>query len=332
MSLSTHLKRIVAFFRLLHIKQIKGFPSPSPSSGELVCCQNCGTLFTDNYCHRCGQSRKTSRLTFRSILSNIVAGAINISNGFGRTLVELIIRPGYMIADYIDGKRVRYFPPFQTLFVLAAIYVLLAQLVILPTQKEIQKETQTTKDNRKELVVNIDSAELSEDSTYTPDAIGRSIQSVIRGAKKVSQIPALNKVGNLLQNWAHGNKALLILAVVPILTAATRIAFRKRKHRRDYNLTEHLLSQIYIASQLLLFSILYIPFNEAFDENDVFDIPWWLIFMLYMWDYKQLFRCTWLRTLGRTAMMFALSLLMIVVLAIAIGASLYFSLMWLGSV
>lgn len=34
-----------------------------------------------------------------------------------------------MIRDYIDGKRVHYFKPFQSLFVLAALYIMFVQLI-----------------------------------------------------------------------------------------------------------------------------------------------------------------------------------------------------------
>jgi hypothetical protein len=81
--------------------------------------------------------------------------------------------------------------------------------------------------------------------------------------------------------------------------------------------------QAYIASQLLLFSILYIPFNAAIDPSDLVDIPWWLIFLLYVWDYKQLFRNSWLRTLWLTVQMFALCLLFIVLAATTTAAVLF---------
>jgi hypothetical protein len=81
--------------------------------------------------------------------------------------------------------------------------------------------------------------------------------------------------------------------------------------------------QAYIASQLLLFSILYIPFNAAIDPSDLVDIPWWLILLLYVWDYKQLFRNSWLRTLLLTVQMIALCILFIVLAATTTAAVLF---------
>lgn len=71
----------------------------------------------------------TPRFTIRNAFQNILSGFFNIDNGFSRNLLEFLYRPGYMIRDYIDGKRVHYFKPFQSLFVLAALYIMFVQLI-----------------------------------------------------------------------------------------------------------------------------------------------------------------------------------------------------------
>ncbi len=43
--------------------------------------------------------------------------------------MELLYRPGYMIRDFIGGKRVKYSHPFQSLFILAALYIMAVQIV-----------------------------------------------------------------------------------------------------------------------------------------------------------------------------------------------------------
>ena len=63
------------------------------------------------------------------MIRNVIGGFTNIDSGFGRTIVELLYRPGYLIRDFIGGKRVVYFRPFQALFVLASLYIIFAQLI-----------------------------------------------------------------------------------------------------------------------------------------------------------------------------------------------------------
>ncbi len=96
------------------------------------------------YKPHCGQNRHTPRFTIRNAFQNILSGFFNIDHGFSRNLIELLYRPGYMIRDYLKGKRVHYYKPFQTLFVLAALYIMGVQLIdpaaIKLSEKEMEEE------------------------------------------------------------------------------------------------------------------------------------------------------------------------------------------------
>ncbi len=115
------------YLRALRIKIAKGKGTPAESNEEHIC-KNCGKTYTGNYCSKCGQSAKTERYHTGNVFENIAGGFFNIDQGFGSTLVGLFYRPGYIIKDFIAGKRAQYFRPFQMLFVLAAIYILLFAL------------------------------------------------------------------------------------------------------------------------------------------------------------------------------------------------------------
>lgn len=136
-------KKIVAFYKLLHQKQIRGKHEIKENPTCCVC-KNCGNTFQGNYCPHCGQNRHTPRFTIRNAFQNILSGFFNIDHGFSRNLIELLYRPGYMIRDYLKGKRVHYYKPFQTLFVLAALYIMGVQLIdpaaIKLSEKEMEEE------------------------------------------------------------------------------------------------------------------------------------------------------------------------------------------------
>lgn len=135
------------YLRALHIKMVRGKDIP-PISEESNICLNCDTVYTGSYCNRCGQSRNTPRYRFSNAFRNILGGFTNIDNGFGRTLLDLLYRPGYMIRDFIAGKRILYFRPFQTLFVLAALYIMAVQLVDPEALKEKKESLRKYKDKK----------------------------------------------------------------------------------------------------------------------------------------------------------------------------------------
>lgn len=320
--------------RALHIKLIQGRKTP-PASNETCTCLNCGTTYTGNYCNRCGQSRNTPRYRLSNALKNIAGGFFNIDNGFGRTLLELLYRPGYMIRDFISGKRVGYFRPFQTLFILAALYIMAVQLVdpealdknektelteqtdkekIITAQEELTQKIESTHSNDSTAATQIsepdsDDDDLIDEFTKDTSEVGNRLEKFFQSS------PFLMKVWNLMKSWGHGNKAFRIIATLPLFALAAQLAFRRRKYKLNYNTTEHVFIQAYIACQILLLSIIVLPFNGYATVDDLYELPLWLIFILFCWDYKQLYRCTWWRSFWRTVLMLVYSLVLLVIFA-----------------
>ncbi len=117
------------YTRWVHFKQIKGFSHKPNHSQQLHVCKNCGETYEGNFCPTCGQTHKTPRFDIKDLFKNILSEAINIEHGFLRNFLELFWRPGYMVRDYLIGKRKDYHKPFQTIFVLATIYLVAAHLL-----------------------------------------------------------------------------------------------------------------------------------------------------------------------------------------------------------
>lgn len=424
-------QKIVAFYKLLHQKQIRGKHEIKENPTCCVC-KNCRNTFQGNYCPHCGQNRHTPRFTIRNAFQNILSGFFNIDHGFSRNLIELLYRPGYMIRDYLKGKRVHYYKPFQTLFVLAALYIMGVQLIdpaaIKLSEKEMEEEPtiaslmddikyqqeQTsdscTKYYLEQSITYADSAQwaqthsLSESiqaqidakfSNQDPNELKKEISKQIkkelkqkikakngeiddwRGLMKefgttlarqdslrmatlgreankqdstISEIRKnilanmaqqdnpyedqdiwndlseagsemknvfnemtnnyftensfLSAVGNLMKSWIHGNKAFSILALLPLFTISTRLSFCRTSIGRRLNLTENFFAQVYIACQILWISLLILPFTGTAHLNDIFDLSYKAIFILFVWDYRQLFGLSWWKSFCRTIIMF----------------------------
>lgn len=400
--------------RALRIKMIRGKQVPVASE-ESNTCLNCGTVYTGSYCNRCGQSRNTPRYRLSNAFRNILGGFTNIDNGFGRTLLDLLYRPGYMMKDFIAGKRILYFRPFQTLFVLAALYIMAVQLVdpdalkekkkdspetqrqeimaareqlqqrieiaedsttkemlsiaieklnnkledievedsteiqkkgLLIAREQLQKQLQkqlkkaknpTQKEALEQTIENIDQSLdklKAESNTKKPniviktgddnneDLIDEFVESSLSVSNKLEKVvqntPFLQKVWNLLHSWGHGNKAFRIIATLPLFALATLMAFRRKKNKIRYNLTEHVFMQAYIACQILLLSIIVLPFNGSAAVNNLYELPILVIFALFCLDYKQLYGYSWWRSFWTTLLMFLYSLILVILFAIVV--------------
>lgn len=361
------LRKWPAFRRMLHIKRIRGHSMPQADPEETTNCKNCGHIFTGNYCNRCAQSKDTRRFNFRSAIANALSGLSSIDRGFGFTLIELIYRPGYMINDFIAGRRVQYFRPFQTLFVLAAVYILLVQFIdpaalkkdedkkdkkqeMVDINKQLQMRLDTMQDETGKRLIeqtiqhlnsSVENMERPAHQSYTekspsdkkveestdtsPDEIDKFIENVedklsYLYEKKPEENSFIQRVWDMLKDWAHGNKAAKIIFTLPFFALGTRMAFRKRTYNQHYNYTEHIFVQTYIACQVLLFSIIYLLCRRKAEVNDLYDMSRWGILVLFTWDYKQLFRGTWWQTIRRTLLMFFYSYTLIIFMAILLVA------------
>jgi hypothetical protein len=89
-------------------------------------CATCGTRYEGNYCPRCGQSAQIGHYSFKKafLLFLDVWGLGNRS--MFRTLRDLLLRPGYMIRDYLQGMQMAYFPPFKMFFLLITLSLLVS--------------------------------------------------------------------------------------------------------------------------------------------------------------------------------------------------------------
>lgn len=120
---------LMKYSRWVHFKQIRGLTHKAKYSVQEHVCQNCGETYTGNFCPSCGQKHNVKRYEMATLLKDTISDAINFEHGFLRSFLELCWRPGYMMRDIIDGKRKDYNKPIKTIFVLATVYLIAAQLL-----------------------------------------------------------------------------------------------------------------------------------------------------------------------------------------------------------
>ena len=91
-------------------------------------CHNCGTTFSDNFCPRCGQRAEVGRVGWKSLKENIALLWGMDSRSLSYTLFQLLTRPGYLVRDYISGRRQVSFPPVKML-VIASLFMVIFESV-----------------------------------------------------------------------------------------------------------------------------------------------------------------------------------------------------------
>lgn len=115
----TNKEKRVAWLRAFRMWQRRPY-EVAPLKNERHVCSSCKTEFTGNYCPRCGQAAEVGRFSFKKALMLFLDVWAIGNRSMLRTLRDLMLRPGYMIRDYLSGMRSAYFPPFKMFFLLAA--------------------------------------------------------------------------------------------------------------------------------------------------------------------------------------------------------------------
>ena len=123
-ALPTDKRSWAVWKRAFHIWQQKPH-EVAPMSDVQQTCQSCGTVYQGNFCPRCGQSARVERFSFKTAFM-LFLDIWGIGNrGMFRSIRDLMLRPGYMIRDYIKGCQSAYFPPFKMFFILATFSLVL---------------------------------------------------------------------------------------------------------------------------------------------------------------------------------------------------------------
>lgn len=83
-------------------------------------CLNCGQSIDSNYCPNCGQKTNNRRFDW-SFFWNAVVNSIELNRGFLFSVIKLIIKPHFLISEYIKGKRQPYANPVKMIILTGAL-------------------------------------------------------------------------------------------------------------------------------------------------------------------------------------------------------------------
>ena len=94
-------------------------PRPRPDH-----CLNCGHAAEGNFCANCGQEHKDHTVALRPLLSDLLAEVASWDSKLVRTLVPLVIRPGFLTNEYNAGRRIGYLSPLKLYLTVSVLFFL----------------------------------------------------------------------------------------------------------------------------------------------------------------------------------------------------------------
>jgi len=110
-----------------------------PASPDLVAgarCANCNAPQTGPYCAQCGQKQEDPVQSVWHFLAEAAEGLTHADSRLWQTLIALLVRPGALTREFLDGHRVRYLPPLRLYLLISLAYFLL-QAYSVPSHRTV---------------------------------------------------------------------------------------------------------------------------------------------------------------------------------------------------
>lgn len=291
-------------------------PSDAPNASAAVSnapsaphrrCLNCGTEFEGNFCPLCGQSAEVKRFTVKNVLTATLEVWGMGNRSMPRTIFRLFFHPGKMIGDYLDGKRMPYFPPVKMLFVLCIFFALatlgehtLSTVADLPTAIFKGEEVEEYENIKDKTIVDIGLGSIT-------------FENSLKAFKNAAE-------------WLDSHKAVSLLLLHFFFTLFTWLVFRKAPARPRTTLAENFFIQVFISGQMVTLSLLRILIFGANSGGVFYPLPGWLLFLLFTWDFKEIFGYGWRKTIWKTFLVHFLLLLFFILTIVLVLAGISYSL------
>jgi len=89
-------------------------------------CLNCGRVLHGQYCGICGQRSGSRLISLWGLVTEGLGDLLDMDSRLWRTLRALLLRPGYLTAEYLEGRRARFMPPFRMYLAFSLLFFLAA--------------------------------------------------------------------------------------------------------------------------------------------------------------------------------------------------------------
>lgn len=198
--------------------------------GDASECINCGRAVAGSdqkFCPACGQPTPVRRIDWRFMAHELEHSVLSMDRGVLYSLKELMLRPGRLMRDYLEGRRAKQAKPLLLIMVTAAAVVFLSQYLL---------------------------------GGGVMDGLAASVPA---GDAQASEgAAAFAKASESVAGWMNRYFALYTLLLLPLEAAAFRLSFHRAgglNYPEWFVLTAFLTVQTFIFWMLLILLHRWLP-------------------------------------------------------------------------
>jgi hypothetical protein len=274
-------------------------PLASPRQGDATCL-NCGEALSGPYCHACGQKSGGPPLHLHDLLHELAHELLHFDSKIWRTLRFLLVAPGTLTREYIEGRRVRYVGPVRLFLVASVAFFGLASFIHVGVDTEVPPEERSQAE-----------AELRK-QTASPEG-GRFEQAMLRGAQKAVSDPEHLRAAAVK---AFSKSSFLLLPIFAFVT--WRLFLRQQP-----SYIGHLYFALHFhAFAFLLLSVATLLALLRIPSQGIVLLGVGSLLLVYFFSaLRRAFEPSWLRTMaaGTLALVFCSALNAVLAIGVFVG-------------
>jgi hypothetical protein len=126
-------------------KKSTRIPRAVPTQAQTVQCTNCGQplMPETHFCPQCGQKNHDLNIPLRGLFEEMAEGILHFDSKSLQTIKALMFKPGFLTAEYITGRRVRYVTPVRLYVFISFLFFFLLALPAgdRPSGESVKKES-----------------------------------------------------------------------------------------------------------------------------------------------------------------------------------------------
>lgn len=221
----------------------------APMSQDEHECLNCHDHYTGRFCPRCGQPATTTRFSWKVAVASFIEAYGLGERGMFRTMGNLLLRPGYLILDYLRGMRASYFAPFKMYFLLFAVSLLVTHGL------NIKGENFSFSDDFESAVQEVKEEEQAED---------RQVVEIDLSGIGEKENPESNRIKEILYGvfdkaalFAKNYPAMNILLLLVMMSGILFFFFRRSPNIPDLRYSEFFVMLLYTTNMYTIYSIVF---------------------------------------------------------------------------
>lgn len=200
-------------------------------ASHCINCQRAVDVPGQKFCPACGQPTPAHRIDWHFLGHELEHSVLHMDRGIFYSLRELMLRPGRLIRDYLDGRRANQVKPLLLIMIMAAVVVFLTRYI---AGGEMMDAT-----------VNAPGA--SADLPFDPARVSGITQSVTE--------------------WMNHHFALVTLLLLPVEAFALKLAFRRFG---ELNYPEWLVITAFLTVQAFVVWVLLLPLYRWLPQAQVY--------------------------------------------------------------